>query len=117
MAVAEYIVALDVTRVRFPADAFQLCGQQFGIPLSLLHVLQTKTNGMAAFEDPCAKAMPTEVALQHLASDMRSHSPKPYFAKVMPMDSEAMMMTMTVLTMTVLTMMTMTVVVMMVSWQ
>ena len=67
---------------------------------------------MAAFENPCAKAMPTEVVLQNLASDMRSHSPKPYFAEVMPMDSESMMMTMKGLTM-----MTTTVVVMMVSRQ
>jgi len=45
--------------------------------LELLHVLQTKTNDMAVFEDPCAKAMLTEVVLPHLASDMRTHSPKP----------------------------------------
>ncbi len=68
----EYIVAIDVTRVRFPADAFQLCGQQFGIPSDLLHVLHTKTHRMAVFEDHCAKAMLTEVVLRHLASDMRS---------------------------------------------
>ena len=64
-------------RVRFPADAFQLCGQQFGIPLILHRVLQTKTNDMAVFEDLCAKAMLMEAVLQHLASDMRGHSPKP----------------------------------------
>jgi hypothetical protein len=70
--VVEYIVVIDVTRVRFPADAFQLCGQQFGIPLNLLHVLQTTTHYMAVFEGHCAKAMLTEVVLRHLASDMRS---------------------------------------------
>jgi len=75
--VVEYIVAIDVTRARFPADAFQLGGHQFGIKLILHHVLQTKTNGRAVFEDLCANAMPTEAVLQHLASDMRSHSPKP----------------------------------------
>ena len=56
----------------------------------MLHrVLQTQTNDMAVFEDLCAKATPTEAVLQHLASGMRSHSPKPYFVKVMPMDSES----------------------------
>ena len=77
----EYIVAIDVTRVRFPADAFQLCGQQFGIPLKLLYMLQTKTNDMAVFEDLCAKATLTEAVLQHLASDMRSHSPNSHLSK------------------------------------
>jgi hypothetical protein len=51
--VVEYIVAIDVTRVRFPADAFQLCGQQFGSPLNLFHVLPTNTHYMALFGLGC----------------------------------------------------------------
>ena len=68
----EYIVAIDLARVRFPADAFQPGGKQFGIPSNLLHMLQTKTHRMAVFVDHCAEVMLTEVVLRHLASDMRS---------------------------------------------
>jgi len=49
--------------------------------LILHQVLQTKTNDMAVFEDLCAKATLTEAVLQHLASDMRSHSPNRNLSK------------------------------------